>query len=332
MPRFIRDIALFTLVQVLLIAALVGLFYDVRDVSPLSPATVIKHKRLADAPSPRMIFIGGSNLLFGLDSKMFEQQTSYHPVNMGLIGGLRLDYIINEIEATLRAGDIVVMSIEYNTLNVDESAEESQVIMGVAAQRLENFRYLSWPQWKRLLDRGAMEYLGVVFRQAFTSITPRRDELDPLINQDMNVYGDLTRYHDPAVKPRKPNNQNTLIKIKPDAVLANIAKINAFVARCRDRDVQVMYAYPPIPRTHFRQNEAVARRFHRMLRQDLLAPILVSPEDMTFEDSSFIGLSYHLRGTAVQQRTQMLIDAINRRLRRAANRATTSPTDAGEAN
>lgn len=327
MTRFLRDTALFALIQVILIATLVALFYDVRDVSPLSPATVIKHKRLADAPAPRLIFIGGSNLLFGLDSKMIEQQTSYHPVNMGLIGGLRLDYIINEIEASLRAGDIVVMSIEYNTLNVDESAEESQVIMGVAAQRLGNFRFLSWPQWKRLLDRGAMEYLGVVFRQAFTSITPRRDDLDPLINQDMNVFGDLTRYHDPAVKPRKPNNQNTLVKIKPEAVQANIEKINAFVARCRAREVQVMYAYPPIPRTHFRQNESVARRFHRMLRQDLLAPILVSPEDMTFEDVNFIGLSYHLRGTAVQQRTQMLIDAINRRLRRAAERAATSPTD-----
>lgn len=325
MRRWLFDLGAFVMLQALLLAALLSGYYDVRDVSPLSPATVIKHKRLADAPSPRLILIGGSNLLFGLDSKMIEAQTPFHPVNMGLIGGLRLDYIINEIEPSLRSGDMVVMSLEYNTLNADANSDETQVIMGVATRRLENLRFVTWEQWRRLLDQGAMEYLGIVFRQAVANITVRADDDDPLINEDMNVYGDLIRYHDPNVKPRKNNSQNTIVKIKEESVTANIAKMNAFVARCRERNVQVVFAYPPIPRTHFRLNESIARRFHRQLRDELGAQVIIAPEDAVYPDSNFIGLSYHLRGTAVQQRTQSLIDAINRRLQRAAERARTMP-------
>src|SRR6185503_7764309 len=101
MRCFLRDLLIFALLQAAMLAALLWQFYDVRHVSPLSPATVVKHQRLVSAPSPRIILIGGSNLLFGIDSPMIEQQTRYHPVNMGLVGGLRLDYIINEIKDDL---------------------------------------------------------------------------------------------------------------------------------------------------------------------------------------------------------------------------------------
>ncbi len=318
MSRFLRDLLVFILLQALLIGTLLWFFYDVRIVSPLSPATVVKHKRLSEASSPRMILIGGSNLLFGLDSPMIEQQTPYNPVNMGLIGGLRLDYIINEIDDELRPGDLVVMSLEYNTLNAEPNSDETQVIMGVAAQRLANWKFITWPQWKRLLDQGVAEYLGIVFRQAIANVIIRDNDNDPAINDDMNVYGDLTRYHDPSVKPRKPNNQNTLVKIRPESVQANIDRMNAFIAECEKRGVKVMFAYPPLPRTHYQRGEALARKFHRLLRAQLNAPVICTPGDMVFEDRDFIGLSYHLRGTAVQERTQRLIDAVNRRLKKLA--------------
>lgn len=325
MPSFLRDILTFTLLQVVLLAVLLQFFYDVRVVSPLSPATVIKHKRLEEAASPRMILVGGSNLLFGIDSPMIEQRTTYHPVNMGLIGGLRLDFILNEICADLRPRDLVVMSLEYNTLNADPGSDETQVIMGVVMQRPRSAQYLTWPQWKRLLDQGAIEYLGVVFRQAFANVIVRDDDNDALITQDMNVYGDLTRYHDPTVKPRKLNHQNTLVKVKPESVRANIARLNEFIASCRRRGVEVMFAYPPLPRTHYRQGEALARRVHRLLRAELDAPVICAPEDIVFPDRDFIGLSYHLRGEAVRERTQRLIDAVNRNLHQTVEPTATRP-------
>lgn len=310
MRPFVCECAAFVLAQALLLGALLLCFFDADAISPLAPATRAKHQRLRDAPSPRMILVGGSNLLFGIDSTMIEEQTEYHPVNMGLIGGLRLEYILNEVRDAARAQDLIVLCIEYNTLNAAAMQEEAQVIMGVVAHRPANVRYMTWRQWCHALDRGAMEYAGVVFRHTIANVTARDN--DDSITAHLNRYGDLTRYHDPAVRPDKENNQNTLVKIHPERVEANIARINEFVQMMRLRGVHVVFAYPPIPRTHFNEARQVARRFDALLRTRLAAPVILRPGQMVFADRCFIGLSYHLRGEAVRERTQRLIDALPR--------------------
>jgi hypothetical protein len=310
MRGFIGECVLFVIVQIALVSALLWGFHDADAVSPLAPATRIKHQRLRDAPSPRMILVGGSNLLFGIDSTLIERDTDYHPVNMGLIGGLRLEYVLNEVKAAARDGDLIVLSIEYNTLNAAAIQEEAQVIMGVLAQRPANLRFITWPQWRQTLDHGAVQYAGMVFRQAIANISARSD--DDSITQHMNAYGDLTRYHDPNEPVRRQASQNTLVKIHPERVQANIARMNEFIREMQARNVAVAFAYPPIPRMHFNQARSIARRFDDLLRQRLEAPVLVTPAEMTFGDRHFIGLSYHLRGEAVQERTLRLIGAVQR--------------------
>ena len=51
-----------------------------------------KTARLITCPTPRIVFIGGSNLAFGLDSHMIEDSLHCHVVNMGLHGGIGIRY------------------------------------------------------------------------------------------------------------------------------------------------------------------------------------------------------------------------------------------------
>jgi hypothetical protein len=312
MRTFLTELVVFALLQTAMLALLFWQFADLRKVSPLMPAVTVKHDRLASAPSPRMILIGGSNLLFGIDSRMIEQQTGYHPVNMGLMRSLRLDYILNEVDSELRAGDLVIISLEYSTLNGEAMGEEGQVIMGAMTQRLASAGLLSWEQCRRLLDQDAIEYLGVTFRQAIANISERDDdEDDPDVLQGLNEYGDLTRFHDPTVQPRDDNNdQTTLTRVNVPGVEASIRRLNEFIASCRTRGVEVMYAAPPICRTHYQQHAEAAHKFEQLLTAQLDAPVACAPADMVFDDAGFLGRSYHLRGPAVQQRTQRLIDAV----------------------
>src|SRR5689334_933484 len=46
-------------------------------------AAVDKQRLVARQPSPRLIFVGGSSMAFGLDSAAVAQACGYHPVNMG---------------------------------------------------------------------------------------------------------------------------------------------------------------------------------------------------------------------------------------------------------
>lgn len=68
---------------------------------------------LKNTPSPRIIFVGGSNLAFGLDSKRISDSLHINVVNYGLHAGVGLKYMIDDIETFMKDGDIVVIAPEY---------------------------------------------------------------------------------------------------------------------------------------------------------------------------------------------------------------------------
>src|SRR5215467_14299553 len=51
----------------------------------------VKEALLARIPSPRIIFLGGSSSLFGIDATAVSAALHIDTMNMGLHGGLRLD-------------------------------------------------------------------------------------------------------------------------------------------------------------------------------------------------------------------------------------------------
>src|ERR1700739_1843921 len=91
-----------------------------------------KHNRLKQAGNNRLIFVGGSNLNFGINSEEIEKELNLPVVNLGLHAGLGLDFILNEAMSEIKQGDIVVLSIEYELY---DSKNEAQVLLIEQAQR-----------------------------------------------------------------------------------------------------------------------------------------------------------------------------------------------------
>ena len=114
MRRFSLKLALFLALQVAVFTGLVWVGY--RPGAVHMRTSRAKHTLLRESPGPRIIFVGGSNLLFGLDSPTVYRDTGYHPVNMGVQGGLRLDYLLNEVEPHVRSGDVVLLALEHPLL------------------------------------------------------------------------------------------------------------------------------------------------------------------------------------------------------------------------
>lgn len=53
-----------------------------------------KCQLLEDTPSPRIIFVGGSNLAFGLDSQRIKDSLNINVINYGLHAGIGLKYMM----------------------------------------------------------------------------------------------------------------------------------------------------------------------------------------------------------------------------------------------
>src|SRR5687767_287322 len=126
-------------------------------------ATIDKHQRLRDTPSPRIILVGGSNLAFGIKSKLLEEQTGRPIVNMGLHWGLGINFMLLEVEKEIRSGDIIVLSFEHEIF--------SGTGIQLLASRLMEVRpasILLFPpsEWTRIIDERGFAILGAVARSS----------------------------------------------------------------------------------------------------------------------------------------------------------------------
>jgi hypothetical protein len=113
MRAFLLKLLTFLLIQ----AGLFGLILasaNLRSEQNYLAATLEKHARLKSAPSPRLILVGGSNLAFGINSEALGQALGREVVNMGLVGGLGLDFMLHEVAPAVRKGDLVLLSLEYD--------------------------------------------------------------------------------------------------------------------------------------------------------------------------------------------------------------------------
>jgi hypothetical protein len=84
---------------------------------------VVKEK-LADSisSSPRVIFLGGSSALFGIDAQEVAAETGLPTMNMGLHAGMRLDRVLSAGEDVVRRGDVLVLPLEYDFYSCDQKA------------------------------------------------------------------------------------------------------------------------------------------------------------------------------------------------------------------
>ncbi len=105
MRRFLRNIVLFFLIQAGVWACVLWLHVRLKNhEKDYVAATIDKHDLLDQQPSPRIIFVGGSSAAFGLDSQKIGQSLGYHPVNMGIKVTLGLNFMLEEVETSLRSG------------------------------------------------------------------------------------------------------------------------------------------------------------------------------------------------------------------------------------
>jgi len=72
------------------------------DDKHLYQASLLKSNLLRTVPSPRIIIVGGSNVAFGIDSELMEEELDIPVINDGLHVALGIAPL-NEIKANLRA-------------------------------------------------------------------------------------------------------------------------------------------------------------------------------------------------------------------------------------
>ena len=310
MRRFTRDVALFTLLQ-LLIGTALAWGYRI-DPAHYMCALIDKHQRLRSTDPPRLVFVGGSNLAFGIDSPRLERELGRPTVNMGLHVGLGLDYMLREAEAELRPGDAVVVSAEYHLFGEEIG---SVILFPVLELRPGAIAELSLRQIGILLD-SALIYLGRVVRSGVRGSLGLLPAIDPeaaapYCRPSFNRHGDIVAHLGMAQRRVQPDLHSGAFDAGNAA--ATIAELNAFHARCRTRDIDVFYQHPPIPEPHQELFAPTVSRVLAAMRASCTIPQLHGGAAPAYPVAHFFDSSYHLHRGGVARRTAELIAELRAR-------------------
>ena len=152
MRKFILHSLFFMSIIALIILFSLFLIPNKRIANNSLYANIDKHNRLDSLPSPKIVFVGGSNLAYGLNSKRVEDSLQMSVVNMGLHAGFGLKFILNEVKPYINKGDIVVLSPEYHHFYSANMLNGEKVLVALLFEvDRKNMKYITFSQLIHLI-------------------------------------------------------------------------------------------------------------------------------------------------------------------------------------
>jgi hypothetical protein len=263
-----------------------------------------KHKRVQEIKGPKIMFVGGSNLAFGLNSEEVENAFSIPVVNMGLHAGLGIDFILNEAAACMKSGDVVFLSVEYqldNEGNYELKKNTSSVFT-------ESKKYYEYDIKKEIISnldrtRNHVKSLFTITRKAPKKFVKK--ESIAYTRAAFNKFGDhIGHIGNPtrtALADRGIMNYYKWPAIK---------QINEFQEKAKSKNVHVFFLFPNYPESEYKKNREVIGKFASDLTTQLHIDVVNTPNDLIYPDSLFYDTVYHLSGQGRQLRTKKLIELI----------------------
>ena len=269
-------------------------------------AIIDKHAILDTTPSSRIIFCGGSNLAFGIDSKEIQDSIGMRVINLGLNAALGLDFILNEIKTSARPEDVVILSIEY-FLGMDGDYKTKKEIANNFPKASTFYRQNLYQEINLIVENIT---LGLK-RNLLALLEPK-----PIIeNSKGNVYsraafnsfGDNVLYLDlPSYAKLADRSKMTY------EYYDGIERLNELADLAAKNNFKVYWLYPNYPQSEYDVNGAIIERYAKDLSAELKMPILNSPKDFVFADSLFYDTVYHLGKAGRKKRSEMIIDILKK--------------------
>ncbi|GAB3506009.1 hypothetical protein GCM10027341_38490 [Spirosoma knui] len=289
-------IVIFCALSIYVVTSLLSSFS--RNESSYLAASLDKEKLLDSINYPRIIFVGGSNLALGLNSKYLSEETGYSVINMGLHGGLGLDFPLNEVKSKIRPKDIVILSIEHFLDKPDKKLLAQIIDINQNAQSL---LALSWIDKAQLiifnLQRSiSSSYYKLINRQK-----------DPIYYREaFTSQGDLISHFG---KP-KPAFVSGGVVFSDTNYSKGIEKINMFIEHCQRKGAKVYFIFPAYQKSAYNLNEIALRKLAHQYQAYLKCSILGDIETFVFDDKYFFDTVYHLDSAGVQKRTKIVFDLL----------------------
>lgn len=271
-----------------------------------------KNDLLKNTPGPRIIFVGGSNLSFGLDCQIVKDSLSLNPVNTGIIANIGMKYMLRNTQRYIRSNDIVVVSPEYQQFYEDFDNGEKELLTMI---------FDVSPDTKKLLDPfqafNLIRYIPQYCLDKFDPIQYRILHKDTALAKSYaykdygrfsyNIYGDAEKHWKAPKKNVVPLAING--KFNEDA----FSELNKFRKDILAKGARLFIAFPAYQDISFNDYLNQINTIERKLKENSFT-LLGTPLRYEMPDSLTYDTPYHLTYDGVKLRTNLLIADLKKNL------------------
>ncbi|MBD1393997.1 hypothetical protein [Mucilaginibacter glaciei] len=302
MKKFIATLSVFTVLVVAVVYICNRNYYPTgaKGNDGYIGAIVDKHAYAAKIKLPRILFCGGSNVAFGINSKRIADSLGIPVVNLGLLGSLGLDFMLNEAKAVARPSDIVIVSPEYE-LSVDGAHTLKKEAQRIFPQAGTYFK----TGLEQFITDFFIEDLQKNFAVTLAHLLHRPQKGFPTnvvySRSSFNQYGDVVRNF---TNPSKDFFTKVKLNYRP---YAGIKNLNSFKDYADKNHIKVFFLYPGFPQSLYKKSLKPINAYADEFDRELKIKILIKPSDAIFPDSVFYDTEYHLLPSGRELRTDKVI-------------------------
>lgn len=255
--------------------------------------------------SDRIIFIGGSNLSFGLNSQMIKDSLKLNPINTGIHAGIGLFYMMRNALNYIKKGDIVILVPEYQHFYSDFAyGEEGEMLTRIIFDTdISKIRLLE--------QRQLMYVIKMLPKYTFSKYNPIEYfnlSYDVIYSVEaFNEYGDANKHWEMEKIPYVPYGDLGSTKFN----ISVLEKIKKFQIKIKEKEAELFITYPGYQDSSFFNVKEQINKIERYLKQYNFN-IIASPERYVIPTSMTFDTPYHLTKTGADYRTKMFIEDFKR--------------------
>ena len=203
----------------------------------------IKDEYAGSIDSPKIVFISGSNTLFGVDTEKIENELGIPTVNYGVHAGFKF-YILQRAKHHLHKRDVVVLPLEYGFYDYSDTEwgeEHALHVMGY-----DHAYFEAMPVTNKISCIQAIKIQDLIKLTFMRKGPLAPDENNHYSGKYLNVNGDMT-YNplDERLSEKELNSRigKHVFRVKP---LSKDAKkeLSNFINYCHQNEVIVYAAWP----------------------------------------------------------------------------------------
>ena len=254
---------------------------------------------------PELIFVGGSNLAFGLETKQISQTLDVPAYNFGFHAGLKRDFFLNALKANVLEGDTIVLILEYTAFMEDLMSED------ITWYTVDNCKELikCIPSSNRF---NLLRYYPIyLFKKVSDKLTdPHPVPSDKAYAYDsFNEYGDNIFIRNENIRTPSEIKDRAYIEIKKDNISDESMKaLTDFREYCQSRGAKVYASCPSVDKYAVKEIENNGIDFKNYFEENTGIKMISDPADYILPTDLFYDTDYHLNTKGVEVRTNMLIE------------------------